>query len=36
MYALVFIGDVVGAVVVGDGEALDAREIWELADERAF
>src|SRR5918998_636053 len=32
MHALVFVCDVVGAVVVRDGEALDARQVRELAD----
>jgi nickel-dependent lactate racemase len=36
VYALVFVGDVEGAVVVGDGEALDARQARELADELAL
>src|SRR4028118_125309 len=36
VYALVLVGDVEGAVVVGDGEALDARQAWELADELAL
>src|ERR671916_1568994 len=34
--ALVFVCDVVGAVVVRDGEALDARQVRELADELAL
>ncbi len=35
MYALVLVGDVEGAAAFGDGDALDARQGRELADELA-
>jgi hypothetical protein len=34
--ALVLVGDVEEAFVVGDRDALDPREVWELAHELAF
>ncbi len=33
VHAFVFIGDVEEAAVVGDRDALDARQGWELADD---
>ena len=36
MHAFVFVRDVEGAALGGDGDALDAREAGELADELGF
>jgi hypothetical protein len=33
---LVLVGDVEGTAAFGDGDALDAGQLWELADELAF